>query len=512
MTRHGLHRAAPVIGARRKAVVLSVLSAGVVAGVVASMMPLLAAEVSPVVLTAAADTTATQVPQDGDNGVKTTLASCPRLCDGNGNGQRDALIEFTVRGLPADARDVRASLRVYAWQPFSSRVRAHTAQGTAAGAGAWTSRPALGPALAAVDRVSQGFNTWDVTGAVTGNGRVTFALTQENWNTRIYWASKENTRTTIRPQLVLNYSRGGDAPVRPPTSSTPAPTTPAAPPPSAPLPSPTRTVAPSPTRTATTAPPPPPTTTPPAPTPTVAPGDQVPGWRLVWSDEFSGPQVDLSRWNLRDNEGRDIDSGCNVDDADNTFTSGGVLTLRAQRETAVCSSQTRQYTQSYLDTIGKASFQYGRFEMRAQSPNGPTDSRGLWPAFWLRPDDGGNGEIDVVELPGGSDFYRAATQGIFYDYTPVKQDQRWAFPNGGYPGDGFHTYTTEWEPGVIRWYVDGRQVWQRDRSTTPWFDQAFNKPFNIRLNFQVGGWLGEPDAATHFPADFKVDYVRVWQR
>ncbi len=252
-----------------------------------------------------------------------------------------------------------------------------------------------------------------------------------------------------------------------------------------------------------------PATAPPAPA--GRPGTDVPGWRLVWSDEFDGSTVDRSRWNVRDDEGRDVDLGCNVDDAENIVVSGGVLTLRAQRRTTVCDSRIRQYTESYLDTIGKASFRYGRFEVRAESPNGPADSQGLWPAFWLRPDDGGKGEIDVVELPGGARHHRAATQAIFYDYTPVKQDQRWEFPTG-YPGDGFHTYTTEWEPGVIRWYIDGRPVWQRDRSTTSWFDEAFDKPFNLRLNVQVGGWLGPPDPATRFPADFRVDYVRVWQR
>lgn len=40
----------------------------------------------------------------------------------------------------------------------------------------------------------------------------------------------------------------------------------------------------------------------------------------------------------------------------------------------------------------------------------------------------------------------------------------------------------------------------------------FSKPYNIRLNFQTGGWLGNPDASTQFPADFVVDYVRVYQR
>ncbi|MEV4483778.1 family 16 glycosylhydrolase [Micromonospora coxensis] len=504
MSRHGLHRAASRLGGRRKAVVLSVLSAGVVAGVVATMMPLVAAEVPPVVVAAAADTTATQVPQDGDNGVKTTLASCPRLCDGNRHGRRDPLVEFAVRGLPADAVRIRATLRVYAWQPFTSRVHAHRAWGSATGPGAWEQRPSLGPALAAVERVGAGFNEWDVSASVTGNGRVAFALAQETWNTRIYWASRENTRAALRPHLVLRYERGGNvAPTR--TTAAPEPSVPST---AAPRPSPSRTPAPAPSPSRTTTPP---TTSPPAPPPTVRPGTQVPGWRLVWSDEFDGPTLDRSKWNLRDGEGRDIDRGCNVDDPDNTFVSGGVLTLRAQRETAACSSQTRQYTQSYLDTIGRTSFRYGRFEVRAQSPNGPDDSRGLWPAFWLRPEDGGRGEIDVVELPGGRDWYRAATLGIFYDYTPVKQDTRYAFPTG-YPGDGFHTYTTEWEPDAIRWYVDGRLVWQRDRATTPWFDEVFHKPYNLRLNFQVGGWLGDPDATTRFPADFRVDHVRVWQR
>ncbi|MCW3843025.1 glycoside hydrolase family 16 protein [Micromonospora yasonensis] len=251
---------------------------------------------------------------------------------------------------------------------------------------------------------------------------------------------------------------------------------------------------------------------PPAPPPPAdRPGTRVPGWRLVWSDEFDGTAVDRSKWNVRDGEPRDVDLGCNVDDPANVLVGGGVLTLRAQRRSTVCAGQPRQYTEGYLDTIGKASFRYGRFEIRAESPNGPTDSQGLWPAFWLRPDDGGKGEIDVVELPGGTAHHRAATQAVFYDYRPVKQDQRWEFPSG-YPADGFHTYTTEWEPGVLRWYVDGRLVWQRDRRTTPWFDEAFDKPFNLRLNFQVGGWLGAPDAATAFPADFRVDHVRVWQR
>ena len=50
-----------------------------------------------------------------------------------------------------------------------------------------------------------------------------------------------------------------------------------------------------------------------------------------------------------------------------------------------------------------------------------------------------------------------------------------ALPGGGYPGDGFHTYTTDWDANALKWYIDGKLVWARDLSTTPWYDQAFNK-------------------------------------
>jgi beta-glucanase (GH16 family) len=234
-------------------------------------------------------------------------------------------------------------------------------------------------------------------------------------------------------------------------------------------------------------------------------------WRLVWSDEFDGDRLDGGKWVAKNDTSVDYDRACITDRPANVSVHDGMATLRAQKEDSRCGSQNRGYTTAYLTTQGRQSFTYGRFEIRARTPTGPTDSTGLWPAFWLRPDDGGKGEIDVVELPGGANYYKAATQAIFYDYTPVKQDHRYTFPTG-YPADGFHTYVTEWDPGKLRWYIDGVPVYERDRTTTPWFDEALSRPFHLLLNFQVGGWLGDPDPATRFPADFQIDYVRVYQR
>ena len=459
----------------------------------ASIMPIFAAD-DALTLEPVADTTISQVPQDGDNAGKTTLASCPALCDGNPQGRRDATLQFVVDKLPANATKVKATLRVHAWHEFAARVVARTIPGDLSTVTS-PDRLAAADNVQAIDQVEKGFNEFDVSGSVQENGTYTFTLSQEELNTRVYWASKENSKENLQPELRLAYETG----TKPSAPSTVLP-----PPTTAPAPSVKPTTKP-PTSAPTSKPPAtskPPTTAPPA----------SDNWKLVWSDDFTGGSIDRSKWNLRNNEGRDIDLGCNTNSAKNQFVDDGNLTIRALKETAKCSSQTRQYTQGYLDTIGKHSWKYGKFEMRAKSPNKADSSKGLWPAFWLRPEDGGNGEIDVTELPGGKDWYGKSTAAIFYDYSPVKQDVRLALPGGGFPGDGFHTYTTEWTADSLKWYIDGKLVWTRDKSTTPWYDKVFHKPYNIRLNFQVGGWLGNPDASTTFPADFVVDYVKVYQR
>nr|WP_101409219.1 glycosyl hydrolase [Micromonospora sp. MSM11] len=226
MARHGLHRLTRHPGPRRKAVVLGVAGATVVAGIVATTMPLLAAD--DLSIPATADTTATMVTQDGDNGAKTTLATCATRCDGNPRGGREAVVQFAVTTLPATAVNVRATLRVHAWQEFAATVSAHA---SAVDARAARPTPALpGAALDTVSKVARGFNEWDVSALVKGNGTWTVSLAQTGLETRIYWASTENRNPDLRPRLEIRYDVG--------TRPTPVVTSAA--------PSPSRTVAPSP--------------------------------------------------------------------------------------------------------------------------------------------------------------------------------------------------------------------------------------------------------------------------
>ena len=94
---------------------------------------------------------------------------------------------------------------------------------------------------------------------------------------------------------------------------------------------------------------------------------------------------------------------------------------------------------------------------------------------------------------GGGSF------GGIYDFgTPVFED--------------YHTFTVEWEPNKITWYVDGilyHQATPADVAPNPW---VFEKPFFLLLNLAIGGNFGGPvgpDAT--FPQEYAIDYVRVYQ-
>jgi beta-glucanase (GH16 family) len=80
--------------------------------------------------------------------------------------------------------------------------------------------------------------------------------------------------------------------------------------------------------------------------------------------------------------------------------------------------------------------------------------------------------------------------------------------------DDFHTYAVEWEPNVIRWYVDGTLYQTRTPTDLPaggrW---VFDNPMFVLVNLAVGGnWPGYPDGTTVFPQELLVDYVRVYSR
>jgi beta-glucanase (GH16 family) len=245
-------------------------------------------------------------------------------------------------------------------------------------------------------------------------------------------------------------------------------------------------------------------------------------WTLVWSDEFDGPsgsQVNSSKWSF------DIGGNGWGNNELQTYTSrtansdleGGLLVIKALKETFTGpDGLTRSYTSARLLTKNKLSQAFGRFEARIKIPFG----QGIWPAFWMLGDNINTagwptcGEIDIMENIGREP---SIVHGTFHGpgYSGANGvGAAYALSNGQKFADDFHTFAVEWEPNIMRFYVDGLLYKTRTPSDLPagtsW---VFDHPFFIILNVAVGGsWPGNPDATTVFPQQMLVDYVRVYQR
>lgn len=246
----------------------------------------------------------------------------------------------------------------------------------------------------------------------------------------------------------------------------------------------------------------------------------------VWQDEFDGAILNSSKWGNRG------PSYINTDDdayiyAENAFVSDGNLVLRTDyRGTTPVAG--RAWGTGYIDTIGKFSQRYGRFEARIKALE-PLKSRGIWPAFWLR-DNSAGGENDVYEAvgtpcanptvytPDGSrfscTFYTSTSGG---DVIGVSRTANTIFTLPA-PYYDFHVYACEWTPERMTNYCDGVKTLEILASTAPGnhiLTNGFPTSVHIRLSQHVGtDWAGHPDptfANTRNPNDTLVDYVRVWE-
>jgi len=239
-------------------------------------------------------------------------------------------------------------------------------------------------------------------------------------------------------------------------------------------------------------------------------------YELVWSEEFDYTGYpDPTIWNMEvgNNNGNNNESQYYTkNDKDNCWVDSGRMVITALKE--VYGGQ--QYTSARINTKGKAEFLYGKIEGRMKLPYG----QGIWPAFWTL---GGDidqvswpqcGEIDIMELIGGADPRDRTSYGTAHWADANNKHAMYggnkALPSGTRFADAYHTFTVEWTPLKIAWFIDGVQF--HVISTTPAALSEFHKNHFIIINLAVGGdWPGYPNATTVFPQKFEVDYVRVYQ-
>jgi beta-glucanase (GH16 family) len=240
-------------------------------------------------------------------------------------------------------------------------------------------------------------------------------------------------------------------------------------------------------------------------------------WSQTFDDEFDGSTIDASKWRITGPNYWDKKTHWSKDDV---IVGNGVVKLRYEKKTGHQNDDPKEkempYAAGFLETYGKWVQRYGYFETRVKLPQAP----GLWPAFWVMPDRGAaagpqwkrqdtkNGamEFDVMEHLTRWGPYRYNI-GMHWDGYQKEHKQTGSTRIYIQPDkDGFITVGLLWVPGSVTYYCNGKVVlsWENPRISNVQSDMMFTIP--------MGGWDNNALDDKQLPADFVIDYVRVWQR
>lgn len=180
---------------------------------------------------------------------------------------------------------------------------------------------------------------------------------------------------------------------------------------------------------------------------------------------------------------------------------------------------TVRYVSASITTMGKKSWKFGRFEVRAKIDT----AMGSWPAIWTIGDSmewPSCGEIDLLELyridnlptilanvaSGTTKRWNAKwdqSKTLLAEW--IQKDSDWV--------KKYHVWRMDWTKDSINLYIDNSLINTTPISETvnPDGTQPFLQPHYILLNLALGANGGNPEKSK-FPITFEVDYVRVYQQ
>ena len=254
-------------------------------------------------------------------------------------------------------------------------------------------------------------------------------------------------------------------------------------------------------------------------------------WSLVWSDEFdyTGPPNE-SKWNYEQGfvRNRELQYYTKAR-KENARVENGHLVIEARKEDWPNpgyrddassrrwqrSREKADYTSASLITKDKASWTYGRIEVKAKLPAG----KGVWPAIWML---GTNirevgwpkcGEIDIMEYVG-FDPNTVCANVHMAKYNHTKGTGKGSKIKADKPYASFHTYTVEWTPERMDFFFDEHKYFTFNNEHGGVDVWPFDQPHYLILNLAIGGsWGGQKGIdESIFPQQFLIDYVRVYEK
>ncbi len=222
-------------------------------------------------------------------------------------------------------------------------------------------------------------------------------------------------------------------------------------------------------------------------------------WTLIWSDEFNGPSLDLTKWSYETGTGVNGDWGTGqLDRATDRIENVGIETGIAGANGNVLRISTRKefyidrnYTSGRIFTKGKASWgPQHRIVARVWPKGVRTMGQGF--AFWMMPDElpqgqstiswPQGGEIDIMEYVGSIPTFNLGST----HYAWAWNNNQWADWNHGHQG-GYYSFAEQQAPDnpeFIR--VDLGAVMSVSRVELNW--ENTGKSFKIQTSTDGTTW------------------------
>ena len=276
------------------------------------------------------------------------------------------------------------------------------------------------------------------------------------------------------------------------------------------------------------------------------PADDNAEYKLVWNDEFDKDSLDLTKWSGNT-------QGC--PNADYAYTSD-LEHWRFKNSVATLSmtkfDKPDLNGKLYLDgysfvTHDKMNFQYGYLEMRAKIP---FFGKGEFPAFWLVSGHSSvarnaadfkkrDCEVEIDIFENFSSKNQVVPNLHKYENTEIRRHVQLSGIDQGASVNGtrtfsfesmeearkWHTYGFLWTKDIMSFSVDGEfyYSYNLNKNFGDFGSMAgFHQPLGIIISNQIfsAGWcevsewaasLGPPPDEI-FPLEYKVDYVRLYQK